>query len=192
MKNEVKKRAIILCIIMALIKAAYIKRGNTEVTSFNLEEFGFFSRSSIKNIIEACFAEFQPNVKEGLQCYQYDQLPNTMLYTWKDASASNTYMFISSDAVRAISIKSLITTINNTRDIAKSSSLVSSLKLDVIDKIQKNIDDTKGVIIQSIDKLISNNETLDQLLEKSDKMTEQSRLFVKTTKKMNRKCCLLL
>jgi len=62
---------------------------------------------------------------------------------------------------------------------------------DKIQQIEKEIDKSKQIIQQSIEKVIANMEKLDDLVAKSNDLSEGSRLFYKNTKKLNR-CCVLL
>lgn len=54
-----------------------------------------------------------------------------------------------------------------------------------------DIDETKDIISKSIDQLLSNEENLQVLAQKSEDLSIQSKLFLKQTKEMNR-CCEIL
>mmetsp|Transcript_36434 Transcript_36434/g.58420 ORF Transcript_36434/g.58420 Transcript_36434/m.58420 type:complete len:205 (-) Transcript_36434:223-837(-) len=62
---------------------------------------------------------------------------------------------------------------------------------DKIEEIQSEIEKSKQVVIQSIDKVMANMEKLDDLVEKSNDLSNSSRMFYKKSKKMNR-CCTIL
>lgn len=61
-------------------------------------------------------------------------------------------------------------------------------KADKITKIQKDLDDTMEVMHKTIDNVLERGVKLDSLVEKSDDLSEQSKLFYKTAKKHN-SCC---
>jgi len=64
-------------------------------------------------------------------------------------------------------------------------------EVDKISLINKDIDETKDIISKSIDQLLSNEENLQVLAQKSEDLSIQSKLFLKQTKEMNR-CCEIL
>lgn len=64
-------------------------------------------------------------------------------------------------------------------------------KPDKIEEIQKSIEDAKAIVQTSIEKVLNNMETLDKLVEKSNDLSDTSRMFYKKSKKMNR-CCIIL
>lgn len=61
-------------------------------------------------------------------------------------------------------------------------------KADKLTKIQSDLDETKIVLKQSIDSVLTRGEKLDDLIEKSDKLSSQSKTFYRTAKKTN-SCC---
>jgi len=62
---------------------------------------------------------------------------------------------------------------------------------DKIELIEKEIDKSKQIITDSIEKVLANMEKLDDLVAKSNDLSEQSRIFYKNSKKLNR-CCVML
>lgn len=59
---------------------------------------------------------------------------------------------------------------------------------DKITKIQQDLDDTTQVLHQTIDKLLERGEKLDNLVERSDDLSKQSKIFYKQARKTN-SCC---
>jgi len=62
---------------------------------------------------------------------------------------------------------------------------------DKVLKIQKSLDETKGIIIQSIDSLLERGEKLDDLVQRSNDLSFQSKAFAKKAEEFN-SCCTLL
>jgi len=62
---------------------------------------------------------------------------------------------------------------------------------DPIESIKKDLDETKGVLIKSIDQLLARGEKLDSLVDKSDQLSFQSKVFLEKSSDLN-KCCILL
>ncbi|EGE84756.1 SNARE Ykt6 [Blastomyces gilchristii SLH14081] len=64
-------------------------------------------------------------------------------------------------------------------------------KADEIAKIQRQLDDTKQVLYQTVDKLLERGEKLDSLIAKSDNLSMQSKAFATQAKKQN-SCCVVM
>ena len=62
---------------------------------------------------------------------------------------------------------------------------------DKIMKIQKDLDDTKAILIQSMDKLLDRGEALNSLAAKSDDLSFQSKIFLDQSAGLN-SCCSIL
>jgi len=62
---------------------------------------------------------------------------------------------------------------------------------DKIMKIQKDLDDTTAVLHQTIDGILERGEKLDSLVERSDDLSKQSKMFYKQARKTN-SCCLVM
>eukprot|EP01117_Protostelium_nocturnum_P013932 TRINITY_DN524_c0_g1_i1.p1 TRINITY_DN524_c0_g1~~TRINITY_DN524_c0_g1_i1.p1 ORF type:complete len:215 (+),score=60.57 TRINITY_DN524_c0_g1_i1:56-700(+) len=56
---------------------------------------------------------------------------------------------------------------------------------DPIAKINKDLEDTKEIMIQNIEKLLKRGEDLDALLSKTTHLSESSKIFLKKTEKLN-------
>jgi len=59
---------------------------------------------------------------------------------------------------------------------------------DKLTKIDKNLQEVKGNLLQSMDDLLKRGESLDQLMEKSKDLSDSSLRFYRTAKK-NNQCC---
>jgi len=64
-------------------------------------------------------------------------------------------------------------------------------EVDSIMKITKDLDETKEVLMKSIDKLLIRGEKLDDLMEKSQDLSFQSKAFMKKSKDLNG-CCVII
>lgn len=61
---------------------------------------------------------------------------------------------------------------------------------DKIMKIQNDLDDTTAVLHQTIENLLERGEKLDSLVERSDDLSKQSKMFYKQARKTN-SCCIV-
>lgn len=59
---------------------------------------------------------------------------------------------------------------------------------DQILKIQKSIDDTKFIMVDAIDKVLTRGEKIDDMIAKSSELSDESKLFYKDAKKLNSWC----
>lgn len=59
---------------------------------------------------------------------------------------------------------------------------------DKLTKIEKDLEEVKGVVMQSMDDLLKRGESLDQLMQKSKDLSSTSVQFYRTAKK-NNQCC---
>eukprot|EP00606_Chrysophyceae_sp_TOSAG23-5_P000832 GSChrysophyteH2.ASY1.ANO1.1048.1 assembled CDS len=62
---------------------------------------------------------------------------------------------------------------------------------DQISKIQKNLDDTREVLHNTIDSVLQRGEKLEDLVERSGELSSQSKLFYKQAKRANA-CCAVI
>lgn len=61
---------------------------------------------------------------------------------------------------------------------------------DKITKIQKDLDETTGILHKTIDDILMRGEKLDNLVERSNDLSAQSKMFYKQAKKTN-SCCVI-
>ncbi|RYG99110.1 hypothetical protein EON65_50615 [archaeon] len=62
---------------------------------------------------------------------------------------------------------------------------------DQIMRIQKNLDETRDVLHQTIDSVLARGEKLEDLVERSGELSAQSKLFYREAKRAN-SCCAVL
>lgn len=62
---------------------------------------------------------------------------------------------------------------------------------DALTKMQDDLDETKIILRNTLEAVLERGEKLDDLVQKSDQLTMQSKAFYKTAKKTN-SCCKLL
>ncbi len=61
-------------------------------------------------------------------------------------------------------------------------------KVDKLMKLDKQLLETKEILVKTIDKVLERGEKLDELVEKSSGLSAQSKQFYKAAKKTN-SCC---
>lgn len=60
-----------------------------------------------------------------------------------------------------------------------------------IDRVKSNLEDTKTIMFEVIDKVLERGTKVEHLVERSDDLSKMSKLFYRRTRKMNSKCCLI-
>jgi synaptobrevin family protein YKT6 len=60
---------------------------------------------------------------------------------------------------------------------------------DSILKVQNELDETKAIVSETLEKILDRGQKLDDLVSRSDELSEQSKAFYKTAKKTNSWCC---
>jgi synaptobrevin homolog YKT6 len=65
------------------------------------------------------------------------------------------------------------------------------LKNNKLIKVQNEVDATKAILMDSIDALLERGEKIEDLLEKSNALSEDSRRYLEKTKDLNR-CCMII
>lgn len=67
------------------------------------------------------------------------------------------------------------------------------VEVDKIIKIQKTIDETKAIMMENINTLIERGQSIDDMVAKSEILSESSKIFYDGTRKLNRRCpCTIL
>jgi len=62
---------------------------------------------------------------------------------------------------------------------------------DPVENMKKDLEETKVVLIKSIDQLLARGEKLDVLVGKSDQLSFQSKVFLEKSEDLN-KCCIII
>jgi len=60
---------------------------------------------------------------------------------------------------------------------------------DAMSRVQSELDDTKIILHETMESLMQRGEKIDDLVAKSDQLSDQSKMFYKQAKKMNSWCC---
>eukprot|EP00736_Rhodelphis_marinus_P006683 Rmarinus@m.27264 len=63
---------------------------------------------------------------------------------------------------------------------------------DKLMKIQRDLDETKVILHETIDSVLERGVKLDDLVDKSGDLSSQSKMFYKTAKKQNSSCCVVM
>jgi synaptobrevin family protein YKT6 len=180
----------------SMIFAVCIQNNDIESSYFDLSKFSFFMRNTIREIIMATFDEILKNKSSipelRMALFHQEQIDSAYLATFKKDNKV-ILMIISNKYGRNTAeqlCKELIDEDNNNNQtkIIEDYNKNYNVKINKLDKISEQLKDTKVLLIETIDCLLKRGERLDILLDKSIKLSEASKRFIKAAKKTNR-CC---
>jgi synaptobrevin family protein YKT6 len=67
----------------------------------------------------------------------------------------------------------------------------SPTEVDAMSKIMKDLDETRDIMVENIDKLLARGEKIEDLVDRTNDLSESSKIFVKRSKDLNR-CCIII
>ena len=105
-------------------------------------------------------------------------LESSLLYMYKTRQV--TLFFLLNKSVNEFGLHNLCRKIDNVL-----------LSKDKIASLQKHVEDTQDIMAENITMLLDRGEKLDQLIDKSNQLTTQSKLFSKKARQLH-SCCTIL
>lgn len=181
---------------MKIIGVLTFKIVNSVVTlqdsDFDLGFVGYFARSSTRELLTFFTTEI---IKQN---YQKNNTKMLKIVNHEQSNSDLCLIILENECVCIICdteypkrvvfnlIDSVINKKNSLRYILEECQ--DPLKIDQIMRIQKNVDDTKLILYDTIEKALDKGEKLDMLVEKSNELSDTSKDFYKYSKKLN-SCC---
>ena len=178
----------LLCVII------FNKQYNITNAAYELSSYGFFQRSNIKEICTFACKEF---AKRCIDNYQVLQYMNFNIY----ALTNNKYTItcVSDEEYPITAAKSFLNKvidIINYDNVDNVDNKIEELliecqdpmKADKLIAIKNELEETKEILMKTMEDLLNRGESLDNLIEKSNELSNNSKSFMKETKKMN-SCC---
>ena len=193
--------------LYALLKYKKLELSNS---SYDLSDFNLLYRQTIKKIIEALTIEV---IKDTYQSIENNgNIGNVIAIneTIKDIKVKitlyqpfaninpNTYthVILSESECSERLLYNLVKNIHNDSINMNDQTLIEKFnknpeEFDKILKIQKEIDETKLIMYDSIEKILQRGEKIENLLDRTANLSVESKFFLKNSQKMN-KCCILI
>jgi len=200
-------------IFSAIVYCCSVKPPALVTSEFDLSSFGFFKRSTVKEFLSFASREVairtDPGAKQTVKhskkdeveiefhCHTYVNLKNLGCVVITDGE----YPFrVAYDFINKIMDEVLkqygdkiygFQTDQNLRVIGLEEMLLryeQPKEVDNIMKITKDLDETKEILMKSIDKILERGEKLEDLMERSQDLSFQSKAFMKGSKDLNG-CC---
>lgn len=178
-----------------------------------LDEFGFWQRGSVKEMItffaKTICKRTEPGSRQSVQNEEY----YVHVYMRSDGlcgcfTCDAEYPARVAFSLIAKTLEDMDTTFaqgkpNHWRAVTEDEILVwpkldedmakfqNPAEADQISRIQKNLDDTREVLHSTIDSVLQRGEKLEDLVERSGELSTQSKLFYKQAKRAN-SCCAVI
>ncbi|ETV65850.1 hypothetical protein H257_17572 [Aphanomyces astaci] len=178
-------------------------------SAFDLNSFGYFKRSTVRDMINFFSRTFIKRTPKGQrQSIQHEEY-NCHVYVRQDGLAGivvcdQEYPPRVAFALMNKFLEEFNKETNGEWRTSPSAAnpdwapLVKALedyqdpsKADKISAIQKELDETTAVLSKTIDSVLERGEKLDDLVQKSQDLSSQSKVFYKQAKKTN-SCCILM
>jgi len=160
-------------------------------SSYCLDDFWAIYRPKIKSIIEeTAFNIIQKDFSANgsvLKISETIQDTNIVIYCLVN---DGYFIAITKPEYPQRAAYKLLDKLRTTTDHIQIDNLIHNDQPDQITLLQNELDETKIIIMDSLEKLIDRGDSLDALALKVDALHDASRVFVDDTKKMN-SCCTL-
>lgn len=178
-----------------MFKSILIKKDNDETRLYDLQEFSFLMRGNIKDMINVMYngvlKGLKPSYNEHVSYHNHEKMDGVILIKYQVFNGvilcickNDINIGVLSSLFRSIIVKN--TKIESIDDLNKK-----YVDVDKITKVNVQLNETKNILVESIDKLLKNGETIEQLVDKSADLSMLSKDYYKKTKKLN-KCCVIL
>lgn len=169
-----------------------ISNGTIIQEQFNLEKYGIFQRGTIKDLIKATIRGIASNLPKDGQLrevrerirkdeqfkiiFQVRNFSRIFVITDIDYDSKIAYRLLEKCFKEGASLEELIKEYKNWED------------KDQFKKIEEELEKCNVVVLEGLAQVLKRGETLENLLEKSNHLSLQTKLLFKTAKKKN-SCC---
>jgi synaptobrevin homolog YKT6 len=182
---------------------------NKTHTYYELSDYSFFIRRNVKEIIDLLFKKVVEEIKTGhdginnpdgdrevVHRYNSDSIEGAFMMTFK--RSDTIILAVARDNTDDRLLRELLRTIyRSDNPFSELETIIKKFEADYSNNVNKianliaEVDEVKGIMKESIEKMIARGDTLESLITKSDELSVSSKVFIEQSKKLN-KCCLLL
>lgn len=161
-------------------------------SEFNLSSINFLYRSLVKELCIVTGEKLLTSLDTTQARYRTEETINDIKMVFHIyLTTTHRYIVITDEKYPFYLITKLFTSTgdNDLKSIWKKYSNVADA--DKIGQVQKELDETKVIILESLQKLQIRGESLEQLVLKSDELSNSSKMFMQKSKDLNR-CCIIV
>jgi len=152
---------------------------------FNKDHYNFFTRKTSKEFVMFASNEIIKKYNENLMIVEYNNH-----YVYVHSYHNQKAVVITNKALTKRIVLSLMLELFNKGALTKET-ILSYDKPDKIEKIQKQLEETTLSLHQTIESVLERGEKIEDLIQKSGDLSNNSKAFYYESKKLNR-CCSLL
>lgn len=177
-------------------------------SAFDLSSFGFFQRGTVKELITFGSRQIATASEVGVRqavklkdeshiCYCLVNSQKLAVCVATDAEYPSRVAFsligrATQEFMKLHQSAFTTATTNQTLDVPELTNLLTlyqdPAKADPISRVEKELDETQKLLVKTIDQLVERNESLQQLADKSEDLSFQTKIFMKKSEEMN-SCC---
>ena len=167
---------------------------NLIYTNYNLDDFYFFVRNKIEDTVKLVSTELIKYVKLNSN-YKINETIENNKFVIYGITTNKFYIAITNEEYPQRVAFTLLDKLKNSKfNKSEFDNLFNSYKdaneIDTILKLKNELNETKLILLDSIDKVIDRGENMDELLKKAEGLNETSTLLRRKTKDMN-SCCII-
>lgn len=176
--------------VYAIVKFNTIN-STIETEKYSLEDFRFYTRGTIKDIIRAMVKTVSEKSKTKEDLYEIreklNDRQNIKIFTQK--KAVERIVVITDEEYNSVIAQKLVAECFKTSDYEK---LISEYKKwedkDIMRKIEEELEKCNLIVVEGLSQILERGESLSELVEKSENLNAQTKILFKTAKKKN-SCC---
>lgn len=170
----------------------YNFNNSLEFEEYDLSEWSIFIRKNIKEYIRFTSHEICSRIDKTLiiQTYKYDY-ENKVVYFYCYIHHTKIIILITDNPYKPILkyLKNLSKSTNIKEECKKI--LTEYSKTEPIEKVVLDLNGLEEILVEDIEKLLERGENINDLIERTDKLSQTSKDFMKKSKQLNR-CCVLI
>jgi synaptobrevin homolog YKT6 len=160
-----------------------------------LSKIPFFYRSKVSEILRFIAVTVPPRCDASKRTTVQDGEFLVHVQIRKDGKEKNQYALLITDSIYPNKVahrflgKILADGETNVDKLEKMVEMYQIPEVgDPISRLQRELDETKAILTVSLEKVLERGEKLDDLLEKTNMLSDSSRTFFRTARKNNRWC----
>lgn len=163
----------------------------TVLEKFNLEDFGFFTRSTIKETVKSIVKDISKKLPKDSKIREVrEQISDDKKFKIIIQTKGDYRMFIITDGEYNSSVAYKLMSICFER--SNFDELIKEYKSwetkDKLRKIEDELEKCHVIVAEGLDQILKRGESLSELVEKSETLSLHSKQLFKTAKKKN-SCC---
>jgi len=167
----------------------------------NYKRFNWFARRNISGIANGFMEIIHERLTNlppaSLHQFSIPEFPEAILYIYNQPSSDLIWYMVCTQFLGRMAFLNLIKALISDESIEAKIKRLNDFNQDPqryedkLDKVNAQLSDLTVLCHDNINKVLSHGESIDKLLDESDKLGDGAKLFYKGSRKLNR-CCTIL